>query len=405
MRIVLIAPFAIHPKGTTRWRVLPLARALAAQGHAVRVVIPPYDWPQHSGRVWRDHGVDVANAVIPAGLGPAGHGMLAGRLVQLALAWRPDVVHVFKPKGPPGLAALWLLGMARRGGVTPPLRVPVVVDADDYEAGWNDVLGYPALWARFFAWQERTLLRRADAVTVASHWLDDFAAALGQSRRFYLPNGVEFSHSQDTIPTRSGMAPNAANATRRVLLYSRFVEHGQNDVWRVWRRVLAAEPDVQLLVAGRGRSGEEHRLAQLAAQAGAGSSVRVLGWLPASARPGLFAAVDVAMLPVQDTPLNRAKSPMRLLDLLAVGVPVATQRVGEYGEMVQNGVTGLVAPVDDPAGLAHNVVALLRDPDLRQQLGQAAREDVRRRFAWPALAETALAAYRAADCRPAFLCV
>jgi glycosyltransferase involved in cell wall biosynthesis len=405
MRIVLIAPFAIHPKGTTRWRVLPLARALAAQGHAVRVAIPPYDWPRHSGRVWRDHGVDVANAVVPAGPGPAGHGMLAGRLVQLALAWQPDVVHVFKPKGPSGLAALWLLGVARRGGVTPPLRAPVVVDADDYEAGWNEVLGYPALWARFFAWQERTLLRRAGAVTAASRWLEDFALALGQQQCAYLSNGVQFSRSQDAIPLPATTPATSADVTRRVLLYSRFVEHGPDDVWRVWQRVLAAEPDVQLLAAGRGRDGEEHRLAQLAAQAGAGSSVRVLGWLPASARSGLFPAVDVAMLPVQDTPLNRAKSPMRLLDLLAVGVPVATQRVGEYGEMVQNGVTGLVAPVDDPVGLAHNVVALLRDPDLRQQLGQAAREDVRRRFAWPALAETALAAYRAADCRPAFLCV
>jgi len=99
---------------------------------------------------------------------------------------------------------------------------------------------------------------------------------------------------------------------------------------------------------------------------------------------------------VQDTPLNRAKSPMRLLDLLAAGVPVATQRVGEYGSMVRHGVTGLLTQPDDAAGLAANVVTLLRDRDLRQRLGQAASEDARRRFAWPALAETSLAAYHAA---------
>jgi glycosyltransferase involved in cell wall biosynthesis len=402
MRIALVAPFAMHPKGTTRWRVLPLARALAAQGHFVRVAIPPYDWPQHSGRVWRDVGVDVVNAVIPAGLGPAGHGVLTGQLVQIALAWQPDVVHVFKPKGPAGLAALWLLGMARRGGVTPLLRAPVVVDADDYEAGWNEVLDYPALWARVFDWQERTLIRRAHAVTAASRWLTDFAVELGQGSVAYLPNGVDFSHSQDTMDY--GLTMPAGNS-RRVLLYTRFIEHSVHDVWQVWRRVVAAEPGVRLLIVGEGRAGEEILLAHVAAEAGVGDSVQALGWLPASARPGLFAAVDVAMLPVQDTPLNRAKSPMRLLDLLAAGVPVATQQVGEYGEMVQNGVTGLVAPVGDPAWLARSVVRLLRDSDLRQRLGQAAREDVRRRFAWSALAETALAAYRVADCRPDLLCV
>ncbi len=401
MRIALVAPFAMHPKGTARWRVLPLARALAAQGHAVRVVIPPYDWPQHSGLAWRDQGVDVVNAATPSHLGPAGQIVLAGRLVQLALAGQPDVVHVFKPKGPGGLAALWLLGMGWggmgcRGGVTPPLRARVVVDADDYEAGWNEVLGYPASWARFFAWQERTLLRRSAAVTVASRWLDDFAAALGQPRRFYLPNGVEFSHSQGAIPTCSNIARTEANTTRRVLLYSRFVEHGPDDVWQVWQRVLAAEPGAQLLVVGQGRHGEEHRLAQLAAQGGAGSSVRVLGWAPANARPGLFAAVDAALLPVQDTAVNRAKSPMRLLDLLAAGMPAATQRVGEYGELVVDGVTGLLVEPGDSAGLAGNVVRLLRSPELRRQVGEAAAAAVRCDRAWPLLAQRAILAYHAA---------
>lgn len=395
MRIALIAPFAIHPKGTTRWRVLPLARALAAQGHAVRVVIPPYDWPAHSGQIWQDGGVQVVNVPVPARLTPAGHAALAGRLAQAALAWQPDVVHCFKPKGYSGLAAWALLAGS----------VPVVIDADDYESGWNQVLGYPQHWARFFRWQERNLLRRAPAVSAASRWLVDFAASLGQQRIFYLPNGSEFSHSQDTTCDHPNSSAGDNKTRLRVLLYTRFVEHSARDVWQVWRQVLASEPGARLLIAGQGRAGEESLLAQMAAEAGAGPSVQALGGLPASARPGLFAAVDAAMLPVQDTPLNHAKSPMRLVDLLAAGVPVATQRVGEYGAMVVHGVSGLLAQPGDVAGLAANVVTLLRDGDLRQRLGQAAREDAHRRFAWPALAETVLAAYYATDCCPACQCV
>lgn len=388
MRVVFIAPFAIHPKSTTRWRVLPLARALAAAGHAVRVVIPPYDWPQHAGLAWHDQGVQVINVVLRGGQGPAGHALLAGRLAQVALAWQPDVVHCFKPKGPGGLAARALLAG----------RVPVVVDADDYEAAWNGVAGYPILWARLFAWQERTLLRRADAVTAASRWLEQFAAGLGQNRRFYLPNGIEYSHSEDTINCSPG--PPAANrpSKGRVVLYTRFVEHGAQEVWQIWRRVLEAEPGARLLVAGRGRNGEEVELAALAAAASSVHAVQLLGWLPASARPGLFAAVDVALLPVRDTPLNRAKSPMRLLDLLAAGVPVVTQQVGEYGDLVRHGATGLVTAPGDAAGLAHSVLTLLRDPGLSQRLGQAAWSDMRARRAWPVLVQTALAAYGAAGC-------
>mgnify|MGYP001244621918 FL=1 len=396
MRITLIAPFALHPKGTTRWRVLPLARALAAQGHAVRVVIPPYDWPAHSGLAWRDRGVDLVNAALPARLGAAGQLLLAARLAALALDWQPEVVHIFKPKGPGGLAALWLLELGSRSGVSSRPRLPVVVDADDYEAGWNDVLNYPALWGRFFVWQERTLLRRAAAVTAASQWLASYAAGLGQSRVSYLPNGVGFSRSQDAIRLPSIRPPTGQQAMRQALLYSRFVEHSPAEVWQVWRRVLDAEPDTRLLVAGQGARGEERELARLAVRSGAGPTVQVLGWLPADSRPGLLAAVDAALLPVRDTPLNRAKSPMRLLDLLAAGVPVATQRVGEYGQLVTDGVTGLVAEPGDGKGLAAGLVSLLRQPDLRDRLGRAAAEDMWLNHAWSHRAVRAGAVYRRA---------
>ena len=82
MRILFLAPFAAGgPKGTTRWRVLPLARALAAQGHTVRVLIPPYDCPRQSGLSWLDQGVQVDNLDLPplSRLAePVGHGPEAG---------------------------------------------------------------------------------------------------------------------------------------------------------------------------------------------------------------------------------------------------------------------------------------------------------------------------------------
>ena len=76
LRVAMLAPFAIHgPKGTARWRVMPLARALAARGHAVRVVVPPYDQPAAAGRCWIDGGVEVVN--VPLAWGGAQIGALA----------------------------------------------------------------------------------------------------------------------------------------------------------------------------------------------------------------------------------------------------------------------------------------------------------------------------------------
>ena len=40
MRIAFVAPFGLRAKGTTRARVLPLARELARRGHTVAVFVP-----------------------------------------------------------------------------------------------------------------------------------------------------------------------------------------------------------------------------------------------------------------------------------------------------------------------------------------------------------------------------
>ena len=45
-------------------------------------------------------------------------------------------------------------------------------------------------------------------------------------------------------------------------------------------------------------------------------------------------------------------------------------------ELVEDGVTGLVVPVDDAAALASALLRLIRDPDLRHRLGGQARTRV-----------------------------
>ena len=392
MRILFLAPFAAGgPKGTTRWRVLPLARALAAQGHTVRVLIAPYDCPRQSGLSWRDQSVQVDNLALPTLHGSLSQWVVAQKLAQTAAVWQPDVVHCFKPKGSAGLAA-WLVDRK------PGWRVPLVMDADDWEIGWNPVAGYPLVWRLFFRWQEHWGLRRADAVTAASRWLVAYASGLRNYKSqaadtndhgvHYLPNGV------DPVPVVSALHPMGKGSF--VLAYTRFIEHTPEQLVRVWRRVLGLEPQARLVVAGPGPGAEASRLLDAAKTTGVSHSMLMVGWVPSTSRAGLFAAIDVALLPVSDTPLNRAKSPMRLLDLLAAGVPVVTQDVGEYGRLVSDGVTGLVTEPGSEGSLAAAVVRLLREPLLRERLGQAAAATMRIEYSWSELVQRALLAYEAA---------
>ena len=60
------------------------------------------------------------------------------------------------------------------------------------------------------------------------------------------------------------------------------------------------------------------------------------------------------------------------------GTPViVTDQVGAAaGGLVRNGRNGLVVPSEDPTALAAALRLLRDDPELRERLGAAAREDV-----------------------------
>src|SRR5262249_5239373 len=76
---------------------------------------------------------------------------------------------------------------------------------------------------------------------------------------------------------------------------------------------------------------------------------------------------------LDDTRLNRAKCPMKLVDLLLAGVPVVADDVGQASEYVADGQTGRLVSPGDVAAMAAAAVDLLRDPSRRQALGHAAR--------------------------------
>ena len=209
-RIALVAPFGLRAKGTTRARALPLARELARRGHTVALFVPPYDSPEDAGHRWTDGGVDVIHLALPGpGRGSAAwHLWLGWRLFRAVRAWRPDVAHVFKPKGPSGLAGALLWAARGRGDAGGQREAPgghratvsavprIVIDSDDWEGpgGWNDDprAAYSPLQRRFFAWQERFGLSHADAWTVTSECLRQRAIGFGADpdRIVILHNGT-----------------------------------------------------------------------------------------------------------------------------------------------------------------------------------------------------------------------
>jgi len=401
MNVVMVGPFGLRPRGTMSARALPMAKALAARGHTVAMLLPPWQNPEDAGRRREEDGVAIENISLPPNISGLFHVWTALRLARRALALRPDVVHLFKPKAYSGLTH-WLLARLPAARLPAARRPRLMVDADDWEGpgGWNDLGDYTPMQRRFFAWQERWGLTHADAVTVASRTLESLVWALGVSpnRVFYVPNGV--SGRQETRDERQ----KAGNDQPCILLYTRFFEFPVSRVIEVFRRVQERIPAARLLVVGRGLFGEEEELFQLASQSDLTITHRVLritfqvsrfahdvtyfGWVPPAYLPAYFARADVAIYPFDDTLVNRTKCAVKLLDLLAAGTPVVAEAVGQNREMIRHGETGWLVPPGDVTSFAEAVAGLLENAALRERLGRAAALDMRERFAWERLVET-----------------
>jgi sugar transferase (PEP-CTERM/EpsH1 system associated) len=75
---------------------------------------------------------------------------------------------------------------------------------------------------------------------------------------------------------------------------------------------------------------------------------------------------------------------IKIFEAMAMGKAVVSTPLGAEGLPVQHGENIILA--EDPADFARQVVALLRDPQRRAQMGQAARQLVEQNYGWPAVA-------------------
>lgn len=136
-------------------------------------------------------------------------------------------------------------------------------------------------------------------------------------------------------------------------------------------RALPAVDGATLVLIGDGT--ERERLQELALRVGVAERVEWVGW---SDDPRSYLnSFDVFALP------SRFEGfPLAVLEALLARRAVVATNVGSVSEAIQDGETGLLVPVDDPAALAAAVRRLLADEHLRRRLGEQGRRLVLRQF-------------------------
>ncbi len=175
------------------------------------------------------------------------------------------------------------------------------------------------------------------------------------ARVHHLPN---FAHDLEGAAPAELPAPPGA---RRLLAMGRL--HA-NKGFDVLLRALQRLPEAHLSLAGEGP--QRGALERLAAELGIADRVSFLGWREDIG--ALLAGCEVFVCPSRHEPLGNV-----VLEAWSAGRPVVAAASQGPSELILDGETGLLAPLEDDAALAKAIAALLADARRAAAIASAGR--------------------------------
>lgn len=172
---------------------------------------------------------------------------------------------------------------------------------------------------------------------------------------------------QPTGPHQEGLqSPGAKNGVVEILCAARLVpEKGIATLLEAARGFQPVDPKVHFSIAGDGPLKDELAIAQ--ADMGLSERVSFLGSISREDLIERIAKADVIVLPSLSEGL-----PMIILEAMAAGKTIVATTVGEIPWLIENEVSGLLVPVQNPVALERALKRAAQDDCLRQTLGSAA---------------------------------
>ncbi len=361
MRVGLVCPYAWDVPGGVRSHVADLAVALQAHGHDVSVLAPVEDaetlppWVVDGGR---PIAVRYNGSIARLSMGVSATRKVRGWIRSGDF----DVLHVHEPVAPSlSLLALW----AARG--------PIV-------ATWHSSHDRSRILSAGYAVAQTAMEKVRGRIAVSEEARRTLVTHVGGDA-VLIPNGVRVSAfaSRERLP---GVDP-----ARPALLFLGRVDEPRKGLAVLLASlptIVAAVPDVQVLIAGPGSADDS--LAELPEEVRA--RITVLGRISDEDKVRALRSVDVYVAPHT----GGESFGIVLVEALAAQAAVVASDLPAFRRVLDDGACGMLFPNQDEQGLADQVVLALGDAGLRARMVAAGDARVRI-FDWDRVVDDVIAVY------------
>jgi len=237
------------------------------------------------------------------------------------------------------------------------------------------------LGAAAFRW----MLRQADAVVACSQGLREDVIRFeprctDNSKVIY--NGIDVEMFRSGAATDHEL-PERLRNTPFILNVGRFDRNkGLDLLIRAFERIADEFPDLLLVMIGTTAGEETAEIRRIAGESPKKDRIIMIENVPHERIPDFLTAARLFVLASR-----REGLPFVILEAAACGAPVVATACNGVPEIVEDGVTGLLAPVDDDAALARAIRDMLTDEVKRKQLAANMYRLVSEKFTWRAAYE------------------
>ncbi|MCX6340405.1 MAG: glycosyltransferase family 4 protein [Candidatus Aureabacteria bacterium] len=252
---------------------------------------------------------------------------------------------------------------------------PFVLDCDDWDEGIECMFKRPWLNALCFGHSQypailKIIASRARACVVSSHYLLERLSGFNK-RVFLIPTGVDTVMFNPEI-WRGGEGKIVFGWTG--VVWGEIMFENVLFMLDCFRQVATEHGDVALRIAGGGQF--MPRVREVIAERYSGLDIKLEGWLPYEQMPRFLSGVDIGLLPLiqKVNPWVESKSPTKLFEYMAMGLPTVASRVGELRRIISDGKDGFLAEGRDE--FIERMLLLVTDSDMRIRLGERARDTV-----------------------------
>ena len=311
--------------------------------------------------------------------------LLWGKIIRLALATKSSIYQIEDPE------LLFISGL---------LHIltgrPVIYDVLESTADFIDIKDdIPKTIRSFlswlFRWLEPYLARQTNGLIFAD---DQIAETFQQVR---CPKTTLFNFPEQTFLENALLTTQNNQPRQEMVLYLGGLKRARGTALMInsFQLVLKLFPNAKLFLVGpfapdalegEIRSEIEHRKMT--------SSIIIKGVVPFAQVGEYLSQASVGWIPFQPIAKYQKNIPTKLFEYMAYAIPVVSSDLRSIQPFIENRITGLLVPADDPAAHAHAIIELLGNPTWAEQIGINGQLEVQNRYRWSEMEKRLLSFYQ-----------